>query len=128
MNVPVAESIRLGPATKTRLSTLKRRTGHDNWNVLCRWAFCLSITDSEKIQERNDDPGTAIEMSWKTFAGDHEGIYQLLLVNRAEQDGINTDHINWSELIRRHVVRGVTRLVSSKQTDSISLFVLADKR
>ncbi|WP_077953634.1 DndE family protein [Salmonella enterica] len=39
------EHVRLSEKAKQQLITLKRRTGIDNWNVLCRWAFCLSLAE-----------------------------------------------------------------------------------
>jgi Domain of unknown function (DUF1832). len=35
--------VRVNEDCKERLITLKRYTGIQNWNVLCRWAFCISI-------------------------------------------------------------------------------------
>ena len=39
------ETVRTSEKGKTQLITLKRRTGIQNWNVLCRWAFCISLKD-----------------------------------------------------------------------------------
>ena len=45
------ETVRISEKGKTQLITLKRRTGIQNWNVLCRWAFCISLKEQkEKIE------------------------------------------------------------------------------
>ena len=124
MTTPIVEVIRLGPLTKTRLTTLKRRTGIDNWNVLSRWAFCLSMTDSTPTGDRHLDPGTAIEMTWKTFAGEQEALYDLLLRNRAEVDGHIVGDRQLADLVRAHISRGISRLTSMKSPDPLNDMLL----
>ena len=37
---------RLNPSqAKEQLIRLKTRTGIPQWNILCRWAFCLSLAE-----------------------------------------------------------------------------------
>jgi DNA sulfur modification protein DndE len=120
MNAPLVEVVRLGPMTKNRLITLKRRTGIDNWNILCRWAFCLSLQETVPVGERHDEAGVSIEMTWKTFAGDVSDIYEVLLVSRALDDDIDFDAMSASTLLRRHITRGVSRLVGTPDLDTIT--------
>ncbi len=37
------KKVRLATQAKEQLMRLKTRTGIPHWNVLCRWAFCLSL-------------------------------------------------------------------------------------
>ena len=37
--------IRLSSQAKEQLIRLKTRTGIGQWNILCRWAFCLSLAE-----------------------------------------------------------------------------------
>ena len=120
MSAPLVEVVRLGPMTKNRLMTLKRRTGIDNWNILCRWAFCLSLQEADPVGERHDEAGVSIEMTWKTFAGDVSEIYEALLVSRALDDDIDFDVMPASTLLRRHITRGVSRLVGVPDLDTIT--------
>ncbi len=124
MTTAPVEVIRLGPATKTRLSTLKRRTGIENWNVLSRWAFCISINDPAPAGERHLEPGSAIEMSWKTFAGEYEVMYELLLRNRAEIQGELIGNMQLGDLLRAHISRGIARLTAMKSDDSLNDILL----
>ena len=39
----IIKQIKLSNAAKDKLSRLKGKTGIQNWNVLCRWAFCFSL-------------------------------------------------------------------------------------
>ena len=123
MSPLLVDVIRLGPATKIRLTTLKRRTGIENWNVLCRWAFCLSIADPEPVTQRYDEHGNSVEMTWKTFAGEQEWLFSALLQQRAEIDQATLERGGLSALFRCHIGRGVGRLVSIREADSIEAFV-----
>ena len=44
-------NIRLSNVEKNRLSRLKRKTGLSQWNILCRWAFCLSLAEKAYPQK-----------------------------------------------------------------------------
>ena len=37
------KQVRLSAQAKEQLIRLKTRTGIQHWNILCRWAFCLSL-------------------------------------------------------------------------------------
>jgi DNA sulfur modification protein DndE len=125
MTTPLVDVIRLGSATKIRLTTLKRRTGIENWNVLCRWAFCLSLADPEPLTMRHEDQGNAIEMTWKTFSGDFAEIYEILLQERETSDAVVFKMGAHSLLVRCHISRGLSRLLSTTEAGSIdSLLIL----
>ena len=40
------KQVKLSTQAKEQLIRLKTRTGIPHWNVLCRWAFCLSLRQS----------------------------------------------------------------------------------
>ena len=59
---PTPPRVRVDERAKNQLTTLKRRTGIKNWNVLCRWALCVSTRrtlhpcrsrDRHALQRRN---------------------------------------------------------------------------
>jgi DNA sulfur modification protein DndE len=71
--------IRLSEKQKQQLIVLKRKTGIENWNVLCRWALCMSLADPT-VPPKEDIPSDSnVEMSWKTFAGEYADVYLTLL-------------------------------------------------
>lgn len=39
------EHVRVSQQAKDHLVRLKRITGIKNWNVLCRWALCVSLAE-----------------------------------------------------------------------------------
>jgi DNA sulfur modification protein DndE len=113
MHTDFIETVRLDAETKLRLMTLKKRTGIANWNTLCRWAFCLSLADETLVRERNERDVGAVEMSWRTFAGDEEVIYRFLLVDRCQKDHGKTDKELLSSTLRQHISRGAARLAAA---------------
>jgi DNA sulfur modification protein DndE len=113
------ETVRLGSDTKIHLSTLKKRTGIENWNTLCRWAFCLSVSDESPVREREERNLGAVEMSWKTFAGEEEEIYRLLLIDRCQSEHGSLDKDVLASTLRQHIARGAARLVSNRNLKSV---------
>ena len=119
MQLQNVETVRLGADTKIHLSTLKKRTGIANWNTLCRWAFCLSVSDGSPVRDREDKGVGAVEMSWKTFAGEEDEIYRLLLVDRCQSEHGAVDRDMLAKTLRQHIARGAARLVSNRELKSV---------
>lgn len=85
---PPAEEVRISTLGREVLTRLKRRTGLDHWNEICRLAYCRALTE-EVISQHHTRGDTAIRMEWKTFAGQYSDIFSCLSVLRAQHDGIN---------------------------------------
>ena len=111
--------MRLGEESKKLLARLKTRTGISNWNVLCRWAFCLSMADDAPPRDTHDRGGNAVEMTWKTFAGEHEEIYRLMLVERCRQDHGRVERDLLASTLRLHLARGIARLAANRKLKTI---------
>ena len=41
------DNIKLSNSAKEQLIKIKKITRIENWNILCRWAFCLSLSEKE---------------------------------------------------------------------------------
>lgn len=113
------ENIRLSERGRNQLITLKRRTGIQHWNVLCRWAFCLSIGQPTKPPDENIPADSSVEMTWKTFSGGDDDLYWGLLLVRAEQDGIAMEKQALGHYFRLHLHRGISYLAGSNGPQSI---------
>jgi len=104
------ETIRLSEKAKVQLITMKRRTGIANWNVICRWAFCLSIRENSRPPEESIPADSSIEMSWRTFTGGEDDIYWAILIVRAEEDKIDMRKEALAHYFRLHLHRGISYL------------------
>lgn len=116
------ETVRLSEKAKTQLSTLKRKTGIQNWNVLCRWGFCLSLAEKSVPPEETIPSDSSVEMTWKTFTGGREEIYWGLLLVRARRDGIRLEREALGKYFRLHLHRGISYLNGSPSLRTIDSF------
>jgi len=103
------DRLRLTAAAKNQLITLKRKTGIEHYNTLCRHALCLSLANPTipPIEEFNFNGG--IDIDWRTFTGGNEVLYLNLLLVRLMNDDLPTD----VETITAHTSRAV--LLSRKK-------------
>jgi len=113
------ESIRVSKQARDQLVTIKRRTGIENWNVICRWAFCVSLAEPAKPREQKMATESAIEMTWHTFAGENEGIYEALIRHRCRQDGIDPSNESAAAQFRLHLHRGISYLAGDPKVTTI---------
>ena len=107
------ETVRLSDKAKNQLSNLKRKTGIQNWNVLCRWGFCLSLAERSVPPDENIPLDSSVEMTWRTFTGGREELYWGLLLVRAKRDGIALQREALGKYFRLHLHRGISYLNGS---------------
>jgi DNA sulfur modification protein DndE len=104
------ETIRISVQGREQLSRLKRYTGIEHWNVLCRWAFCVSLAEPTRPPETKQKSDSAVEMTWKTFGGPYAEIYWALLEERCYREGISLEQERLAEQFRLHLHRGAELL------------------
>jgi len=95
-------------------------TGIENWNVLCRWALCLSLADRNPPPRIKLSGEAAVDISWKTFAGEQADVYAALLTQRAYEESRIASRDVLSELARIHVTRGIGFLTARRQLTGIA--------
>ena len=118
------ETIRLSEKEKDHLTTLKRRTKIKQWNILCRWAFCVSLKSPEPPAVTEIKSDSTVEMTWHTFGGDYEGVYCALLVLRCRADGLAyTSNDVLAKQFRLHLQRGINYLVGDPHTRHLRDFL-----
>ncbi|HAV1868696.1 DNA sulfur modification protein DndE [Enterobacter hormaechei] len=106
------EIIRVSEKAKQQLITLKKRTGIDHWNILCRWAFCLSLAEESIPPHEDIITNSNIEMTWKTFGGDFSDVYMVMLRQRTFQDFNNLDDDTLNQSFKLHLHRGISYLLN----------------
>ena len=113
------DAIRLGGRARSQLISLKRKTGIENWNVLCRWAFALSINEESRPRNIDQPLDGGIEMAWHTFAGEYDEIYEALLIQRCLDDGLDATPAEMNRQLRQHLYRGIGYLAAGKRIKNI---------
>lgn len=109
----IIKQFRLSVQDKERLSRLKGKTGIQNWNVLCRWAFCCSLGEKSIPVEMQKSEDSNVEISWFTFGGENYKLYEALLRARCIKDGLGSDNETLTKYFYLHLSRGIAYLSST---------------
>ena len=48
------EQVRVSERARVQLINIKRRTGVQNWNIICRWALAISLKDKKLVRLQGD--------------------------------------------------------------------------
>ena len=114
------ERIRLDAAARNQLATLKRRTGIEHNNALCRHALCISLANASMPPDENFSFNGGLEIDWRTLTGGQDALYYNLLAIRLLSEGrrINDESIRQTFLV--HVHRGLSYLVSRREDDLLA--------
>lgn len=108
----IIKQIKLSQKEKDKLIRIKAKTGIEAWNVICRWALCISIAD-KTIPFGPDVPSDSnVEMSWGTFGGEHQELYDAVFRERCIEDGIDNDPTAIAKHFRLHLQRGIAALAA----------------
>ena len=123
---PPLERIRVSRQAREQLIKLKRVTGLQHWNTICRWAFCVSLSDPTPPANTRIALDSNVEMSWRTFGGRDEAVFHGLLLLRCQQDGLGSDQEVVASQFLLHLHRGIAYLAGNSEISSIeSLLSLA---
>lgn len=114
------DRIRLTAAAKIQLSTLKRKTGIEHYNSICRHALCVSLANPSVPPDEDFNFTSGVDIDWRTFTGGHEELYLNLLLLRVQQDGQHADAENIKKACMCHVHRGLSYL-AGKFDDYLSV-------
>ena len=110
----IIKQIRLSQQAKDQLSRLKGKTGIKNWNILCRWALCYSLSEKTLPTDIPIVADSNLEMSWITFGGEYYEIYEALIVAWCIQMGLPTDEETVNKYFRLNLERGIAHLCGTK--------------
>ena len=124
----IVKQIRISVQDKERLMRLKRKTGIQNWNILCRWALCCSLREKSIPIDVPVGEDSNVEIGWLTFGGENYKIYEALIKARCIRDGLGTDEETLAKYFNLHLSRGVAYLSSTNYILSLEdLLMLAKK-
>jgi DNA sulfur modification protein DndE len=111
------ERIKLNAAARNQLTTLKRRTGMEHNNAICRHALCLSLANASIPPDENFSFNGGIEIDWRTFTGGEDALYYNLLAVRLLSEGKRATDDAIRQALTVHVHRGLSYLVSRREDD-----------
>lgn len=106
----IVKQIKLSNVSKDRLGRLKGKTGIKNWNVLCRWALCYSLSENTMPTDVPIVADSNVEMSWFTFGGEYSDIYDALMIAWCKKMNLPADEETLAKYFKLHVERGIAHL------------------
>ena len=104
----IIKQVRLSQQAKDQLSRLKGKTGIKNWNILCRWALCYSLSEKTLPTDIPIARDSNLEMSWLTFGGDYFELYEALVKAWCMQLPTNDETV--AKYFRLNLERGIAHL------------------
>src|SRR5271166_3498982 len=113
------KQFRLSAQAREQLIRLKTRTGIGQWNILCRWAFCLSLRQPTPPTPIDVPADSNVEMTWQVFGGEAQELYLAILKERCERDGLGTSDDVLARQFRLHLHRGIGYLATPHAIKSI---------
>lgn len=120
--------IRLTQQAKEQLIRLKRHTGLQHWNELCRWALCVSVAEPTAPPQLRAITDSSVEMNWKVFAGNYSAAYKAILLIRCKRDGLPIDDATLAEQLKLHLHRGIATLFSDRAARDIAALTARTQR
>ncbi|AXF12990.1 DNA sulfur modification protein DndE [Paraburkholderia caledonica] len=111
------ERLKLTAAAKNQLISLKRRTGIEHNNALCRHALCLSLANPSTPPPENFNFSGGIEIDWRTLTGGNETLYYNLIVVRLLSEGASVTSETIRQALAHHAHRGLSYLASRRDED-----------
>ena len=120
---PPLEIVRISSQGRDQLIRLKRITGIEHWNTICRWALCVSLREETAPPVVQISAEGGIEMTWKVFAGEFSDAYATLISMRAKKDGLHDEIDGLGNCLRLHIHRGLGYLASDRESRSVGPFL-----
>jgi DNA sulfur modification protein DndE len=111
------ERVKLTAAAKQQLITLKKRTGIEHYNTICRHALVLSLSNPAPAPIENLQFTNGLEIDWDVFTGGFGETYLNLLMIRTVQDEAFINANNLRQTLSSHLHRGLSYLASRKETE-----------
>lgn len=109
---PPVERVRISQAAKDQLIKLKRVTKIDQWNILCRWAFCRSLAEPTPPSPIAIPADSNVEMTWQIFGGSIADLLIISLKQRCYNDGFGIEKEVLATQFRLHLHRGIGYLAA----------------
>jgi DNA sulfur modification protein DndE len=114
------KQVRVSSQAKEQLIRLKTKTGINQWNIVCRWALCVSLAEPTPPTPIAIQADSNVEMAWPVFGGDYHELYLALCKERCERDGLGTSDEVLRKQFQLHLHRGIGYLAAPNSIRSIA--------
>lgn len=112
---PPVDYVRISEKSRDILMRIKKRTGLEHWNEICRIAYCRSLANPTPPAQSQSTGNIALDIEWKTFAGRYHLELSSMTTMRAHKDDIDLgDKDAVAAYFRSHMERGIASLQNIK--------------
>ncbi|AFZ00970.1 DNA sulfur modification protein DndE [Calothrix sp. PCC 6303] len=118
MEAPI-ERVKLSQTAKEQLIKLKRITKIEQWNILCRWALCRSLSEKTPPSPTPIRLDSNVEMTWRVFGGEISDMLLIVLKQRCYNDGLGTEKETLAEQLHLHLHRGIGYLAGDSNIKKV---------
>lgn len=116
------KSVRITNRGRDQLVTIKRRTGLEHWNVICRWALALSLREATPPPKLDESGDSNVEMTWEVFCGGSPRVWHAVGIERFLE--LPGSHETFGAFLRAHVHRGVQMMAAQGKFNVIAEVLL----
>jgi len=117
---PPVEHVRVSARSKDIMIKIKRNTGLEHWNEICRIALCRSLTNTTPPSKHDKFADSSIDIEWKTFAGVYSDELASITLLKAKTDGVDISRKEAiAEYFRDHLERGIASLQNIKSIEML---------
>lgn len=104
------DRIRISAQGRNQLIQIKRKTGIETYNIICRYALVLSLSEKSLPPKETFSSSGGLEIEWRVFCGNENELYENLLVQRCKVDDLDPNYENLKDLLLVHLHRGLAYL------------------
>lgn len=115
----IIKQIKLSNQSRNKLIQLKSKTKIQNWNVLCRWALTLSLSEPSIPPEMDIPADSNVEMTWQVFGSEFQELYGAIIKERCIKDGLGDAPETLAKYFKLHLNRGISYLSKPKLINSV---------
>ena len=110
---------------RDQLMRMKRIMGISQWNIIMRWAVCLSLREdslppvykAKNPDNESSDSERSVTVEWSIFAGKSSEMLIAALKLRFIEDCCDDPGFSESEYFHRHLHRGLNILDGNLERD-----------
>lgn len=118
----IVETVRLSEKARNQLIQVKRKTGIEQWNILCRWGLILSLAEKHPPPPEDILTDSSIEIAWKTFAGSLDSALSGLTRYKFKLDRAEMGKQGIENFFKLHLHRGISYLANKELRSVASIF------
>lgn len=121
MRAPV-DHVRISTKAKEIMIRVKKRTGLEHWNEICRIAYCRSLANPTLPTMTLSNGNIAIDIEWKTFVGPFQNEIIATTLIRAAKDKIDLKNKEAvANYFRAHLERGIASLQNIRSLSELAM-------